>query len=147
MVVYIRAALRALQGHLAASGHCPGGAMIGEPRAPVASQAGAVIIDRYDHPETDLTGSIETRWITVRFYRDFLNDPREEEAEGDLDAAVADFQSALFANFDFDVSGVRAIRPTLVSANTGYTSIGQTQYRIADIHIPLIVDDSAAFSA
>ena len=145
MVVSLKPTLQILQGYLSASGWFPGGASIGEPLAAPGDMASAVFLARSEHPSTTLSGTIERRWVTIRIYRNALAEPREN-IEFDLDTVVSQVQSDLLGDFDLG-STVRAIDVTSMSVEYGYQTFDTTIYRIADLQLPMIIDDSASFTA
>ena len=145
MVVTMRTTLDVIAGYLAASGWCTGGAVIGEPRAAPSGLSGAVFMSRAEHPSTTLTGTIERRYVTIRLYIDAMQEPLEN-TEYDLDEATSQVVSDLLGDFDLG-SSVRTIDVTLMTVEYGFQTVGTTLFRIADVIVPMIVDDSATFVA
>lgn len=146
MAVRMKPVLQAMVSFLAASGRCPGGVSVGEPKSPVEHLHAAVILGRAAVEATTLTTTIERREVIVRLYLSMLG-PEPEAIEYALDDAYAELVEDLCANFDLDAAGVRNLDVTGIGMEPGYISIGQTMHRTADITIPLVIDDSASFAA
>jgi len=99
----------------------------------------------YSIPATTLNRTIERREVSIRVYINAMREP-VEEIEFDLDTIVGDIMEDLCG--DFSLGGtVRNIDATAVVTRFGYQTISGMMYRLADITLPLIVDDSAAFVA
>jgi hypothetical protein len=144
MAVTMRSALLQLQSFLDASGYFRT-TSIGEPTDPPDGVHGAVMLSAYSHPVTTLSNTVERRDVTVRIYMDALTEPRSE-IEFVLDETVANIQAAMVADFDVG-STVRNIDVTSMNTRFGYQTIGNRMYRLADILVPMIIDDSGAFAA
>ena len=149
-MVSLKSALQKTQDFLAASGLFPGGTQIGEPTsapndvaAAVFMGDGAVIDGRYG------TTSIQRRDITVRAYVKAFGQP-----SGDIEFKLSAIQATLFEaiqeGLDLGVTGIYTVDPTNLAYRTGYQSIGpesgKTVYRILDITVPLMVDETATES-
>ncbi|HLA18302.1 MAG TPA: hypothetical protein VJ253_03185 [Dehalococcoidia bacterium] len=144
MVVRLKPVLQLLQGYLAASGHFAS-TSIGEPKDAPGNTHGAVMLAAYSIPATTLNRTIERREVSIRVYINAMREP-VEEIEFDLDTIVGDIMEDLCG--DFSLGGtVRNIDATAVVTRFGYQTISGMMYRLADITLPLIVDDSAAFVA
>lgn len=145
MAVTIKPALEALQSHLVASARFRGNVEIGEPKDPPADWTAAILLQSYVMPATTLAKTIERRDVIIRIYRNALSEPRSH-IEFEMDNAVSEVIEDLLG--DFDVGGnVRNIDVTAMTVSFGYQSIGRTLYRIGDILVPMIIDDSATFVA
>ena len=144
MVVKLKSTLQALQGFLQASGRFQA-VTIGEPKDPPDGVHGAIFLADYGMPMVMLNGgSVERRTVTVRIYINALREPR-----GDIEFLMDDIVSELLEDFcgDYDLGGtVRDIKPTEITTRFGYQTVGQVLYRIADITLPMTVDDSATFA-
>jgi hypothetical protein len=147
MVVKLKTTLQKLQGLLQASGRF-GEVTIGEPKDPPDGVHGAIFLSDYGMPMVMLNGgTVERRTVTVRVYLNALREPR-----GDIEFLMDDIVSELLEDFcgDYDLgSTVRDIEPTGIRVTLGYQTIGEgprVMYRIADITLPLTIDDSATFA-
>ncbi len=117
---------------------------IGEPKAPPESKHVAIMLRRYTNPSTTLTGTVELRTVGCRAYINMVREPIEE-IEFDLDEIAVSIIEKFCGDYDIGAQ-VRGIDPTLITVEFGYQTIGQTLFRIADVLVPLIVDDSASFT-
>lgn len=144
MAVSMKSTMLKLQSYLDASGYFRTSS-IGEPKDPPEGLHGAVMLRAYSHPATTLSGTIERRDITLRIYYDALAEP-QGNIEFELDEIVAAIEEDLLGDFDLGAT-VRNIDVTAMTVNFGYQTIANRIYRIADIVVPLIVDDSATFAA
>lgn len=136
--------LKSMQSYLAASGRFRGGVGIGEPKAPPADWYAALICDESEVIGTTLSGTIERRTVTVRAYHNMLDDA--EQTELDMSAMYAALLSAFLGDFDLGGS-IRQVEPVGTRTSLGYITIGTTMYRVMDIKVNLVVDDSATFAA
>ena len=143
MVVKLKATLLAIQKHLGGTQRLPS-VGIGEPMEPPEDLHAAIMLSAYSNPTTVLNASVELRSVIVRIYINALREPREE-IEFDLDEAVSELHSDILG--DFELGGdIRNIEPTLMTVTFGYQSIGGVMFRIADILIPMTVDDNATMA-
>jgi hypothetical protein len=128
--------------------------LIGEPKAPpVADDQGlfaSIYMESVEVSQTTLSGTIELHVVTLRIYRKLL-DEAVAEAEWGIAKVVQALVGDMLADFDLgatirnvDVGGASGIP---LGTRWGQVTIGSTMYRVADIRIPLIVDDSATFTA
>ena len=149
MAVKLKSTLQALQSKLQAGGRFKS-VSIGEPTDPPDSPHAAIILRRYENTSTTLNGSIERRTVIVRIYQKAFVEPRGD-VEFLLDDMVSEFMEDIFG--DFDLGGaIRNIEPLGVVVDFGYQSVGraggnEVMYRLADVSIPMIVDDNAVFAA
>lgn len=142
MAVKTRSVMLNLQSKLEALGRFAS-VSIGEPSEPPNSPHAAVILSRFENAGTTLAKTIERRILVVRVYIKAFNDPRGDN-EFLMDDIATEFMESVWG--DFDLGGnVRNPEPLGVTVNFGYQTIANTVYRIADISLPLIVDDSATF--
>lgn len=144
MVVTLRSPLRVLESHLAASGWFQGGVAIGEPSEPPSSVHAAISMDRisWNIPQP-LDQTSELRTVRIVLYARHMEEPRDE-VELSLEHAVDEMMEDYFG--DFQLGGVRAPSMPDVEAQFGYQQVAQTWYRIVEISLPLIVDNSATFA-
>ena len=151
MVFNVRASLNAIESVLKRTGYFGAGTQQGEPKSPpVGDLFAAVWMDRVAVYSLTLNGTIEAHVVTVRMYRRDLQEPRER-AEDELSRAVLAVQDLLMA--DVDLGG--AVRNVDAGGQTGqsfgvemgHIEMGGVKFRVADMRVPLIVDDSAALAA
>ena len=144
--------LRKLKSYLQASGYFQS-VTIGEPTDPPAGAHGAVMLATNTHPSTTLNGTMERRTVMLRFYRKaFQGDVEAENTEIWMDEVVAKIQEDLFGDFDIGAN-IKAIYPAQMETRFGYQEIGRQAgsggivYRLAEIAVPMDIDDSAVYAA
>ena len=151
MVFNVRASLDAIESVLKRTGYFGSGTQQGEPKSPPAGDLYAAIwMDSVGVSSLTLNGTVESHVITVRIYRRELQEPGEL-AEDELSRAVLAVQDLLMA--DVDLGG--AVRNVDVGGQTGqgfgvefgHIEMSGVKFRVADMRVPLIVDDSAALVA
>ncbi len=144
----IRATLKVIQSHIAASGYAPLN-QIGEPKGALATRdrlgasvhLGTGIVNR-----AALGGGTEERHIViVRFYMNALAEP-QEDIEFLLSEGVSKVSEALIGDFTLG-STVRNIAIAgeagqALAYESGYLDISGTMYRIVDLTVPMIVDNA-----
>ena len=133
---------------LSASARFPGGVTIGEPKAPPTALAAAVFLSSISIPETTLTYAQARLNLIVRFYADAFAEPLEN-TEVVMGAAAFELIEDFCGDFNFSDANVRNLRPTDLTVTFGYLQLGTDvakMFRIADIIIPLDVNDVAAFA-
>lgn len=143
MAFNVRATLEKVQSYLVSDGGFKG-ATIGEPKSlAVGTEIAAAVFMR----GVSITkffvngGTEETHTVNVRLYRDMLMEPTKD-MEIEVAVAVQRIVSDLLG--DFDLGGtIRNVDGVNVRTDWGYGDVGGKMYRIADITLPLIVDDSA----
>jgi len=119
---------------------------IGEPKSPpVGDLSAAVFVASASVVGLTLQTTIEIHEITVRLYRNMLEEP-EEDNEIRISQAVTGIVSDLLGDYDLGAS-IRNIAVgeygQSLSATYGYLDLGGTMYRMVDITVPLLVDGSA----
>ena len=132
---------------LSASARFPGGVTIGEPKAPPIGLAAAVMLSSVGIPETTLTYAQGRLNMTVRLYADAFASPLED-TEIVLGQTVFELIEDFCGDFDLSDASVRNFRPVDLAVAFGYLQIGgdaAKMFRIADIAIPLTVNDVAVF--
>jgi len=132
---------------LAASARFPGGAFIGEPKAPPTALAAAVMLASVGIPEITLTHAQGLLNLSVRLYHDAFATPLED-TEIVMAQAVFELIEDFCGDFNFSDANVRNLKPTDLTVTFGYQQIGGDagkMFRIADISIPLLVNDVAVF--
>tara|TARA_R110000744_G_scaffold158398_1_gene274372 strand:- start:157 stop:612 length:456 start_codon:yes stop_codon:yes gene_type:complete len=143
--------LDSIAGHLLASGYLQS-VLIGEPKSPPSGNqfAACVFLNSINVAQLTLGTTIESHVLTLRIYRNMLAEPTET-MEKELAKMVSSVLADLIGEFDLgnsirsiDVGGQYGAG---VSVNYGYLDLGGTMFRIADITLPLIVDDSATTTA
>lgn len=145
----IKDTLVTVQSWLERSGLFAGGSSIGEPKAPKAAGfAAAVFMGPWHVAQLTLNNTVEVHEVQVRIYRNMLASP-EEDIEPDLADAVDQLKEYLASNFKLDETDkVRCIDfggqlGAGVAGRFGYITVAETMHRIADITLPIIVDDTA----
>ena len=126
---------------------------IGEPKSitPLTSICVAVFMQSTAITKFYLNGGTEeVHVVMVRLYRDMLAEPTED-IETDLAKSVQRIVSDLLGDYDLgatirNIDGAGGIGTNLGSA-WGYTDLSGRMFRIVDITLPLIVDDSATAAA
>ena len=151
MAFAIRNTLVALEGHLEASGYF-GQVQIGEFKsAPDDRLAASIWLVGASAYQVYLDGgSAEVHTVNVRIYRKAFEEP-ESEIENDIAQAVSQVMSDLSGEFDLggtirniDIAGMAG---TPLSVDFGHLDVGGTIFRVADITVPMLVDDSATAAA
>ncbi len=151
MAYDLRPVLEKIRDHIRKSGYVKT-AQIGEPFRPPGDFHGAVF---YGAPwtiyETTLTTPRERRDVIIRLYRRAVVDD-EEKAELEFGRTLAELTQSLWKDFQFDDSSeVQWGSPTDFEIQPGYQSVGRETggveilYRIADLTLPILVDDSFTF--
>ena len=152
MAFKIKSTLQAVESYLLASGYFGSNVAVGEPKQPVAGAelSAAIFMGSTTVAETTLTKIIEQHMVTIRIYRDMLAEPTES-IEFELGEVSSDIQSDLIGDYDLgetirniDIAGIYGAG---MGATWGYVDLGGKMYRIVDISLPLIVDDSATMAA
>ncbi len=143
MAFQIKDTLQTVQSHLSASGYFQD-VVIGEPKQPTGTRlSAAVFMNEFNVIAATLTGTVELHSVALRLYRDMLAEP-QGDADTDLDNAIAHVEEDLLGDFDLG-STIRNINVDGLSTTWGYIDLGGTEYRIADMSLSMIVDDSASF--
>jgi len=143
--------LDAVAGHLLASGYLRD-VMIGEPKSPPSGDqlTASVFLNSISVAEVTLGTTIESHVLTLRIFRNMLAEPTET-MEKEFAKAISSILSDIIGEFDLGGSvrsiDVAGIYGSGISVNYGYLDLGGTMFRIADITLPLIVDDSATTTA
>lgn len=151
MAFRIKATLQALHSHFAKSGYFPH-VQIGEPKQPIGEKLGVAIFP-VSMSNTVMFGGGKPRElhvVTCRIYKDMLEDP-EDQIEFAITEAVAEAASNIIGDFDLestvnhvDICGQYG---TPLSVTFGYLTLSNVMYRLVDITVPIIVDDSTTAAA
>ena len=150
MAFDITSTLRTVESYLSASGYVPS-VQIGEPKSPPKSElSAAIFMTSVGIAQLTLNTTIEKHVVTIRLYRNMLSEP-QENIELELAKVVQDIASDLLGDFDLGAT-IRNVdaggeHGTSLSTTWGYLDVGGTMYRVADINLPLTVDDSATLVA
>lgn len=153
MVFNVAATLDVIHGHVAASGRFSSHG-IGEPISPpdgdllhgAVFMRGAGITKIYGDG-----GTQEVQVVMVRIYRNVLKQP---QADGETELAIVAQEIAqdliqdfsLGANVrEIDIASGQGGEP--MTLEWGHVTIDQTIYRVVDIAVPIVVDDSATAAA
>lgn len=145
MAFRIADTLSAVQSYFLASGYVDN-ASIGEYRQPPSGVSAAIFMRRAGVARLTLNSTIETHLVTVRIYKSWITtDPEQLELE--LAELVSSVLSDLLGDYDLggtirniDVGGQHG---EALNTVFGHLDLAGTMYRIADIHLPFLVDDSA----
>ena len=143
--------LDAVAGHLLASGYLRD-VMIGEPKSPPSGDqlTASVFLNSISVAEVTLGTTIESHVLTLRIFRNMLAEPTET-MEKEFAKAISSILSDIIGEFDLGGSirsiDVAGIYGSSIAVSYGYLDLGGTMFRIADITLPLIVDDSATTTA
>ena len=143
--------LDAVAGHLLASGYLRD-FMIGEPKSPPSGDqlTASVFLNSISVAEVTLGTTIESHVLMLRIFRNMLAEPTET-MEKEFAKAVSSILSDIIGEFDLGGSvrsiDVAGIYGPSIAVSYGYLDLGGTMFRIADITLPLIVDDSATTTA
>lgn len=144
MTVTIKSAIQVIESHLNASGYFPGGVSVGEPSDPPSDDFASIFMGNIEHASTTLNGTIERRTWIIRLYVKAFREPRWE-IEYLLDEMYADIMTRLLG--DYTLGGnVRNIEPLNLRLAPAYQTVGGTVFRLADISVPMLVDDSATYA-
>lgn len=124
---------------------------VGEPKSPPQGELFAsVFMNSVRLVKFYLNGGTqEIHSVQVRLYRNMLAD--NEDTEYILAKAVSEITSALLGDFDLG-SNIRNVDAAGehgqgMTATWGYIDVGGTMYRVVDLVLPLVVDDSATAAA
>ena len=143
MVKTLRTTLQALASHLEEHGgfNYVG---IGEPaRAPEGYTAVIQHVGSRSEQVT-LKTTIEIRTISVRVYHRAPLDAPDPEIELRMGEFIDEVIEQLLG--DFDLGGtIRNIEPTGITLEWGYQTIQSEAFRVAELKVPMTVDDSATF--
>lgn len=147
MAVKLRDTLIQLKSYLQASARF-NDVTVGEPLSPPSGVHGSVLLSDNRMDALTLTGTIEVRVVTIRIYVSALQEPKED-TEILLDDIQAELVEDFCGDFDLGSNGIRNIDVKNITTRYGYQTIGaggnNSIYRICDITLPLVVDDSATF--
>ena len=139
---------------LASMGRFTGGVGVGEPAAPPESPHAALLLGKSRIVETTLNSPIEEREIIIRIYNRAFQEPGEDH-EFLLDALIHEVAEKIGTNYQLgdDGTNIRSIDPTKTNNLPAWQEIGRASggqgivYRIADVTVTLIVQDSYTFAA
>jgi len=149
MAFDITATLNAIGSFLEAGGYFTAGVVRGEPKLPFSGRATAYWMNGFSVYEATLAAPREIHRVAVRFYTPFLEDPTGK-IETDLASAASKLLEDLSGDLDLgatitnvDIAG--SVGEPL-NGIWGHVTLGDTVYRVVDIDIPLLVDDTATFT-
>ena len=153
MAYDLKGALIQLKSHLQAGGLFPGGVGIGEPFTPPDTPYASLIVGpEWTIPETTLVSPVELRQVTIRIYNKAMQEPVETN-EFLISNIISELMEDIWTDFTFNEANVRVVRPTEMSVRFGYQEIGRAaggaglMFRIADLIVPLQIDDSFSFAS
>ena len=149
----ISASMQKVASHLMGSGYLTGGVLIGEPKGPVEDFTAGVMLgsDAIQVVELTLGTTIERHGIQVRLYHPIsFSEDDDEQVELRMAQLTSDVMKLIAEDFQLG-DGIRqvdigGIYGSPMAAQAGYLQIDQTQHRIVDITVPLIVDDTATMA-
>jgi hypothetical protein len=148
-----RPTLQQLKSILANATMFPGGVQIGEPFSPVSDTTAAIMLQAYDPAGTTLSDTIDVWEVLVRLYAKAGMTPTDAETV-ELTLAYGFSQVAAALAGAFTLGGtVRAIdwageeAGRRLAAKWGHIVMSGTIFRVVDVSVPVIVDDSATFAA
>lgn len=146
----VKSTLEKVQSYLQASGHVVR-AQISEPKQPPGERImAAVYMGTVSVAQLTLQTTIELHVVRVRLYMNMLREAGDEIEFG-LAQALSEISADLLGDYDLGATvrnvDVGGIYGTPLSATWGYVDVGGTMYRVVDITLPLIVDDSATLVA
>jgi len=153
MPFQLRATLQAIQSHLAKSGYCRTN-QIGEPKQASKERIAAAVFNRSARvirvPLGGSPGTEELHIINVRLYMNMMDQP-QEQIEFLLNEAASSITEDLMADFDLgatvrhvDVGGIYGQPLEVVY---GYLELSGVMYRVADLTVPLVVDNNVTLAA
>lgn len=125
-------------------------AQVGEPKSPpIDVLTACIIMDGIRTPTTVLDARVLVYDVTVRLYRNFLDDGTRTEQE--MARAVGEVMEAFAGDFTLggnaravDIGGMYGRG---VEATWGHVDMSGTIFRVADITVPIIIDPAAEFAA
>ena len=120
--------------------------VIGEPKAPPEDTTCALWMVSTVPVALTLTTTVEVHVVNARVHMKAL-DEETERTELEMARIVSDISADILGDFDLGAT-VRNVDAagqygTAFGSQWGYADISHTLFRICDITIPLIVDDSA----
>ena len=119
--------------------------VIGEPRKEAQSGMVALIPLEGEVDETVLDAPREIHRISIRMYRNWLDDP-QEETEFELDKFRAEILEDIFGNFTLG-GKVSYVFPAESDWNYDEVEVGNTLYRVVNIIVSYRIDENATFAA
>ena len=155
MAFNIKNTLGAIESHISSTGYVSN-VQVGEPVSPPDANDkifGAIFMNSANVVELSLGTTIELHSVTVRLHRRaaFGQGDNAGEVEEEMALALSQISSNLIGEFDLggtlraiDIAGQYG---SALTATWGYVTIAQTMFRIVDLVLPLIVDDSATTAA
>ena len=140
--------LNVVETAVAKSGYFTAGTQVGEPKGPRDGPglSAAIFMTSAAIAATTLQHPIESHVVTVRLYQDMLAEPTAD-IELELSQALGQLIDDLMSDIDFggEIRNIDAGgQYNTMSANWGYVDLGGTMYSIADLNVPLTVDDTSA---
>ena len=157
MAFAIRATLDAIESHLKAHGKLEH-VRRGEPKGPPQANASAALwMSSVRVVALPASGITELHTVMLRFYYDFLQDEQNtgladrEQLEDMSGRVVQEVAELLTEDYDLGATvnhvDIGGIYGTELTAEWGHVEISGTMYRVVDMTIPLVVDDSSTPAA
>lgn len=148
MAVTTKAALIQLKSILEKSGIFAR-VQIGEVVNPPVDWTAAIFMASKRALSVTLAGTIDQRTIAVRVYVSAFAEPLEDK-EFLMDEKVAKAEATILGAFSLGGT-VRNVDPMGLDVDWGYQTIGPAAqsryYRIANLNVPVVIDDNAALVA
>ena len=150
MAFNIKSTIEAISSFLQAGGYIEKEG-VGEPKSPPAEELSAsVFMDSVGVVELTLGTTIEIHTVNIRLYMKMLQEPTEQ-VEYKLAEVVSDIGSDLLGDYDLGAT-IRNVdaggsKGSAMRAQWGYLDLGGTMFRVVDLFVPLLVDDSASLAA
>ena len=146
----VEASLKAIESFFSKSGHMGGGTMIGEPKvAPEvgAQKAFAAVWMHNMHVDHLFVGgpTVESHQVMARVHVNAFDDSEtlETELAHMVSTILADLLSDASLGSEIMTVDSAGMLGTPLNVDFGHVDIGGSKFRVADILIPLIVNDSA----
>ena len=153
MAFNIADTLRVILSHIAASGHVSSSSL-GEPVGPPGGDKlhGAVYMRSTGVSSLYVDGGTRENHVAVmRLYRPVLRQP-QAESELELALAASELLEDLVEDYtlgsnirEIDIAGGQG--GGSLTTDWGHVEIGGVMYRVVDITVPIVVDDSATAAA
>lgn len=122
---------------------------IGECVNPPVDWTAAIFMASKRPLNVTLAGTVDERTIAIRIYVSAFDEPLEEK-EFAMDEKVAKAEAAILGAFTLGGT-VRNVNAVGLAVDWGYQTIGPVAqnrvYRVADLSVPVVVDDNAVLAA
>lgn len=148
MANVIQDVLQAVKRHALAGGKFDS-VNIGEAKAAPQSGHCAIYVDE-DAPDPEdpagtFAGSVDIAMVKARIYHLMFADP-SDAVEFAISDSARDLRRRIRQNFQLGAA-IRSIHPPGLVIRYGHLEIQSTLFRIADLFIPVIIDDDSTWAA